>query len=148
MTNSQLYLRLLTYVKPYWRIFLLSIIATAVTASTDPLLPALLKPMLDGTFVNRDENIVRLVPLFVLLIFLVRGIASFVSAYAIGWVGDKVVMDLRNEMFRKLMTLHTRYYDDHASGQLISKFTFDVTRVTEAATNVVTVTIRDSPSSQ
>jgi subfamily B ATP-binding cassette protein MsbA len=144
MTNSQLYLRLLTYVKPYWRIFLLSIIATAVTASTDPLLPALLKPMLDGTFVNRDDNIIRLVPIFVLLIFLVRGIASFVSSYAIGWVGDKVVMDLRNEMFRKLMTLHTRYYDDHAAGQLISKFTYDVTRVTEAATNVVTVTIRDS----
>ena len=144
MTNSQLYLRLLSYVKPYWRIFLLSIFATAVTASTEPLLPALLKPMLDGTFVNRDEAIVRLVPIFILLIFLVRGIASFVSAYAIGWVGDKVVMDLRNEMFRKLMTLHTRYYDDHATGQLISKFTFDVTRVTDAATNVVTIFIRDS----
>jgi ATP-binding cassette, subfamily B, bacterial MsbA len=144
MTNSQLYLRLLRYVKPYWRVFLLSIIATAVTASTEPLLPALLKPMLDGTFVNRDETVIRLVPIFILLIFLVRGVASFVSAYAIGWVGDKVVMDLRNEMFRKLMTLHTRYYDDHATGQLISKFTFDVGRVTEAATNVVTVTIRDS----
>lgn len=144
MTNSQLYLRLLRYVKPYWRIFMLSIVATAITASTEPLLPALLKPMLDGTFVNRDETVIRLVPIFVLLIFLVRGIASFVSAYAVGWVGDKVVMDLRNEMFRKLMTLHTRYYDDHATGQLISKFTFDVTRVTEAATNVVTVTIRDS----
>ncbi|HUX91537.1 MAG TPA: lipid A export permease/ATP-binding protein MsbA [Gallionellaceae bacterium] len=144
ITNSQLYLRLLSYVKPYWRIFLLSIVATAITASTEPLLPALLKPMLDGTFVNRDETIIRLVPVFILLIFLVRGIASFVSAYTIGWVGDKVVMDLRNEMFRKLMTLHTRYYDDHATGQLISKFTFDVTRVTEAATNVVTVTIRDS----
>lgn len=144
MTNSQLYLRLLSYVKPYWRIFLLSIVATAITASTEPLLPALLKPMLDGTFVNRDETVIRLVPIFVLLIFFVRGVASFVSAYSIGWVGDKVVMDLRNEMFRKLMTLHTRYYDDHATGQLISKFTFDVTRVTEAATNVVTVTIRDS----
>jgi len=144
MTNSQLYLRLLSYVKPYWRIFLLSIVATAITASTDPLLPALLKPMLDGTFVNRDETVIRLVPFIILLIFLVRGIASFVSAYTIGWVGNKVVMDLRNEMFRKLMTLNTRYYDDHATGQLISKFTFDVTRVTEAATNVVTVTIRDS----
>lgn len=144
MTNSQLYLRLLSYVKPYWRIFLLSIFATAVTAATEPLLPALLKPMLDGTFVNRDEAVVRLVPIFILLIFLVRGVASFVSAYAIGWVGDRVVMDLRNEMFRKLMTLHTRYYDDHATGQLISKFTYDVTRVTDAATNVVTVTIRDS----
>ena len=144
MTNSQLYFRLLGYVKPYWRTFLLSIFATAITASTEPLLPALLKPMLDGTFVNRDEAMIRLVPLFILLIFLVRGIASFVSAYAIGWVGDKVVMDLRNEMFRKLMTLHTRYYDDHATGQLISKFTFDVTRVTDAATNVVTIFIRDS----
>lgn len=144
MTNSQLYLRLLSYVKPYWRIFLLSIVATAITAATEPLLPALLKPMLDGTFVNRDETIIRLVPVFILLIFLVRGIASFVSAYTIGWVGDKVVMDLRNEMFRKLMTLHTRYYDDHATGQLISKFTFDVTRVTDAATNVVTIFIRDS----
>jgi len=144
MTNTQLYLRLLGYVKPYWRIFLLSVIATAITASTDPLLPALLKPMLDGTFVNRDETVIRLVPIIILLIFLVRGIASFVSAYAIGWVGDKVVMDLRNEMFRKLMTLHTRFYDDHATGQLISKFTFDVTRVTDAATNVVTIFIRDS----
>lgn len=144
MTNSQLYLRLLTYVKPYWRIFLLSIVATAVTASTDPLLPMLLKPMLDGTFINRDETVIRLVPIFILLIFLVRGIASFTSAYAIGWVGDKVVMDLRNEMFAKLTTLHTRYYDDHSTGQLISKFTYDVTRVTDAATNVVTIFIRDS----
>ena len=144
MTNSQLYRRLMGYVKPYWRIFALSLFATAVTAATDPLLPALLKPMLDGTFVNRDENIIRLVPIFILGIFLVRGIASFISAYAIGWVGDKVVMDLRNEMFAKLMTLHTRYYDDHSTGQLISKFNYDVTRVTEAATNVVTVFIRDS----
>ena len=144
MTNSQLYRRLLTYVKPYWRIFLLSIIATAITASTDPLLPMLLKPMLDGTFINRDETVIRLVPIIILLIFLVRGIASFTSAYAIGWVGEKIVLDLRNEMFRKLMTLHTRYYDDHATGQLISKFTYDVTRVTDAATNVVTIFIRDS----
>ena len=143
MTNSQLYLRLLSYVKPYWRIFALSLIATAITAATDPLLPALLKPMLDGTFVNRDESVIRLVPFVILLIFFVRGVASFVSAYAIGWVGDKVVMDLRNEMFGKLMTLHTRYYDDHATGQLLSKFTYDVTRVTEAATNVVTVSIRN-----
>ncbi len=144
MTNSQLYLRLLGYVKPYWRVFLLSIFATAVTAATTPLLPILLKPMLDGTFVNRDETVIRLVPIFILLIFLVRGIASFVSAYAIGWVGDKLVMDLRNNMFQKLLSLHTRYYDDHATGQLISKFTFDVTQVTEAATNVITVTIRDT----
>jgi subfamily B ATP-binding cassette protein MsbA len=59
-------------------------------------------------------------------------------------VGNKVVMDLRGEMFRKLLTLPTAYYDNHATGNLISKLTFDVTQVTAAATSVVTVTIRDS----
>ena len=144
LTSTQLYLRLLRYVKPYWRIFAISILGMAVTAATEPLLPALLKPMLDGTFIHKDDTIIRLAPLIILVIFFVRGIASFVGTYAITWVGNKVVMDLREEMFHKLLTLPTRYYDDHATGSLISKLTFDVTQVTAAATNVVTVAIRDS----
>ncbi len=144
MTSSQLYWRLLGYVKPYWRAFAVSIIGMAVTAATEPLLPALLKPMLDGTFVHKDDTVIRLAPLFIVLIFFVRGVASFIGSYAISWVGHKLVMDLRDEMFRKLLSLPTRFYDDHATGNLISKLTFDVTQVTSAATNVVTVTIRDS----
>ena len=144
MTSTQLYLRLLSYVKPYWRIFAASLLAMVVAAATEPMLPALLKPMLDGAFVKKDDTLIRLIPILILVIFLVRGIATFISTYTISWVGNKVVMDLREEMFRKLLTLPTRYYDDHASGNLISKLTFDVTQVTAAATNVVTVCIRDS----
>jgi ATP-binding cassette, subfamily B, bacterial MsbA len=144
LTSTQLYLRLLGYVKPYWRTFAISILGTAVTAATEPLLPALLKPMLDGTFIHKDVTIIKLAPLIILVIFFVRGVASFVGTYAIGWVGNKVVMDLRDEMFHKLLTLPTHYYDDHATGNLISKLTSDVTQVTAAATNVVTVSIRDS----
>ena len=144
LTSAQLYFRLLGYVKPYWRIFAISILGMAVTAATEPLLPALLKPMLDGTFIHKDDTIIKLAPLIILVIFFVRGIASFVGTYAISWVGNKVVMDLREEMFHKLLTLPTRYYDDHATGSLISKLTFDVTQVTAAATNVVTVVVRDS----
>jgi subfamily B ATP-binding cassette protein MsbA len=144
LTNTQLYLRLLSYVKPYWRVFAASILGTAVAAATEPLLPALLKPMLDGTFVQKDDFVIRWAPLIIILIFLVRGIAGFVATYAINWVGNKVVMDLRDEMFRKLLTLPTHYYDNHATGNLISKLTFDVTQVTQAATSVVTVIIRDS----
>jgi ATP-binding cassette, subfamily B, bacterial MsbA len=144
MTNTQLYLRLLSYVKPYWRVFAASIMGTAVSAATEPLLPALLKPMLDGTFVQKDDFVIRWAPLIIVLIFLVRGIAGFVATYAINWVGNKVVMDLRGEMFRKLLTLPAQYYDNHATGNLISKLTYDVTQVTAAATSVVTVSIRDS----
>ena len=144
MTSAQLYLRLLGYVKRYWRVFALSILGMAVTAATEPLLPALLKPMLDGTFVHKDDTVIRLAPIIILVIFFVRGVASFVGTYAINWVGNKVVMDLRDEMFRKLLSLPTRFYDDHATGNLISKLTFDVTQVTSAATSVVTVSVRDS----
>ena len=144
LTSTQLYLRLLSYVKPYWRTFAISILGMAVTAATEPLLPALLKPMLDGTFIHKDETVIKLAPILILVIFFVRGVASFAGTYAIGWVGNKVVMDLRELMFHKLLTLPTRFYDDHATGNLISKLIFDVTQVTNAATNMVTVAVRDS----
>ncbi|HEX5363873.1 MAG TPA: lipid A export permease/ATP-binding protein MsbA, partial [Gallionella sp.] len=144
MTSTQLYLRLLGYVKPYWRVFAAAILGMAVSAATEPLLPALLKPLLDGTFVNKDDAVIRWAPVLLLIIFFVRGIASFVGTYAIHWVGNRLVMDLRNKMFNKLLALPTRFYDDHATGNLISKLTFDVTNVTAAATSVVTITIRDS----
>jgi subfamily B ATP-binding cassette protein MsbA len=144
MTSFQLYLRLMRYVRPYWKAFAVSILGMVVAAATEPLLPALLKPFLDGTFVHKDSAVMTWAPIFILVIFFVRGVAGFFGSYAIHWVGNKVVMDLRAEMFAKLLSLPTRYYDDHATGSLISKLTYDVTNVTAAATSVVTITIRDS----
>lgn len=144
MTSFQLYLRLMRYVRPYWKAFAISILGMAIAAATEPLLPALLKPFLDGTFVQKDNVVMMWAPIFILVIFFVRGLVGFIGSYAINWVGNKVVMDLRAEMFSKLLSLPTRYYDDHATGTLISKLTYDVTNVTGAATSVVTVTIRDS----
>ncbi|BCK88646.1 lipid A export ATP-binding/permease protein MsbA [Sideroxyarcus emersonii] len=144
MTSLQLYLRLMGYVRPYWRAFAVSILGMAVAAATEPLLPALLKPFLDGTFVQKDDLVMRWAPGLILLIFFVRGVAGFFGSYAIHWVGNKLVMDLRAEMFGKLLALPTRFYDDHATGSLISKLTYDVTQVTAAATSVVTITVRDS----
>jgi ATP-binding cassette, subfamily B, bacterial MsbA len=143
LSSTQLYLRLLGYVKPYWRIFLVSILGMVISAATEPLLPALLKPMLDGAFIQKDNVVIKFAPLIILVIFFVRGVASFMGTYAISWVGNKMVMDLREEMFHKLLTLPTPFYDDHATGNLISKLTFDVAQVTVAATNVVTVVVRD-----
>ncbi len=144
LSSTQLYFRLLNYVKPYWRIFAISLLGMVVVASTEPLVPALMKPMLDGTFVHKDQAMMRIVPAVIILIFLVRGIATYVGTVAISWVGNKLVMDLREEMFRKLLCLPTGYYDEHATGSLLSKLTFDVTQVTNAATVVVTISVRDS----
>jgi len=144
LDSKQLYLRLLRYVVPYWRIFLVSIVSMMVVAATEPALPALLKPLLDGSFVKKDPEMMRLMPLLLVGLIVVRGIAGFISSYAISWVSSKVVLDLRCLMFGKLVALPTGYYDDNASGTLISKVTYDVSQVTNAATDVVTVLVRDS----
>jgi subfamily B ATP-binding cassette protein MsbA len=146
MSSTELYFRLLQYVKPYWRVFAVSLLGMMIVALTEPALPAMLKPLLDGTFVHRDETLVRWMPVIILGLIVVRGSAEYMGAYAINWVGNRLVVDLRTAMFEKLLALSTPYYDDHASGNLMSKLTFDVTQVTAAATSVLTVMFRDTIS--
>ena len=144
MTGVQLYLRLLGCVKPYWRMFALSILGMVIYAATEVALPAAAKPFLDGTFVDRDPTLMRWVPFVIVVVFVARGLGSFLGSYASAWVGQRVVMDLRSRMFGRLLQLPQRYYGDHLSGNLISKFTFDVTQVAVAVTQVVTTLVRDS----
>ncbi|MFN3544286.1 MAG: lipid A export permease/ATP-binding protein MsbA [Thiobacillus sp.] len=142
--SRALYLRLLGYVKPYWRMFALSLFALVLTAATEPMLPALFKPLLDEGFVARNETFIQWIPILLLALFLVRGITSFVSTYCMAWVGSRLVMDLRAAMFDRLMALPTRYFDQHPSGQLIAHLAFNVTQVTQAATSSLTTLVRDT----
>ena len=144
--SAAVYLRLLHHVKPYWKAFAGGLFFTVVLALTEPAIPWLLKPLLDGTFVERDPHYLFWSPILLLILFLVRGSANFLSRVAFQWVGGKVVLDLRKQMFERLLTLPTAYFDAHATGNLIAKVTYDVTQVTTAATRVLTVLVRDSLS--
>ena len=143
-TSKALYARLLRHVWPYRAAFGVAIIAMIVSALTDSSFAALMKWMVDGTFVHKDASLMKLLPLAIIGITLVRGLSGFAGTFAITWVGSRVVMDLRERMFGRLLDMPVGYYDDHASGNLISKLTFDVTQVTSAATSVITVMVKDS----
>jgi ATP-binding cassette, subfamily B, bacterial MsbA len=142
-TSLELYLRLLRYVKPYAGVFAAAIVAMMVVAASEPALPAVLKPLLDGTFVAKDERVIAWMPIIIVALFVVRGVGDYVSHYAVNWVGNRVVMDLRNAMFEKLLRLPAPFYDNHPTGNLMSKVTFDVQQVTTAATLVLTVVVKD-----
>lgn len=144
LSSKELYLRLLRYVRPYWRVFAVSIVSMVVLALSEPAIPALLKPLLDGSFVDKDPEAMRLMPLWLVLLFLVRGASSYSSTIAISWVANKVVMDLREAMFDRLLHLPSRFYNDNATGVLMSKVAYDVSQVTDAATNALVVLVRDS----
>ncbi len=142
--SRTLYRRLLGHVAPYWRIFALSILAMVVLALTEPAIAAILKPTLDGTFVDKNVDTLGTMALVLVGLFFVRGISAFVSSVCLAWVGHKLVMDLRVAVFDKLTCLPARYFDQTTTGSLISKVTFDAGQVAEAGTSVLTVLIRDS----
>lgn len=144
MNSKELYLRLLTHVKPYKGRFLIAITGMIIFAATEPALPALMEPMLDGSFIAKDETMIKLVPILLILLYLVRGTANFISTVAMNWVSTKVIMDLRSNMFRNLLSLPSSYYDRHPTGTIISKLTFDVNQVAGASTDALIILVKDS----
>ena len=113
-------------------------------AATIPMLAALMEWMVDGALVNKDMEVMQLVLLGIIVLFIVRGAAGYVSTYAISWIGSKLVVDLRVEMFDKLLTLPARIYADQSSGRLMSRFKSDIDQLARAFTVVVTVMVKDT----
>ncbi len=142
--SKQLYLRLLGYIQPYWKQFAAGVVFIVILALSEPAIPMLLKPLLDGTFVEKDPSYLYWSPIVLLLLFLIRGTSNFISKAAFAWVSGRLVLDLRKSMFDRILTLPTSYFDAHATGNLISKVTYNTTQVTSAATKVLMVLIRDS----
>ena len=138
-----IYARLLRYAAPHWRMFVLAMLAMLVFAATNTGFAALMKPMIDGSFVDKDPEVIQLVPLLIIGLFLVRGLANFGSSYCMTWVGREVIRDLRRAMFDQLLRLPTRFYDKTSSGELLSKFIYDVEQVNLAATNALANVVRD-----
>ncbi|MFQ5469402.1 MAG: lipid A export permease/ATP-binding protein MsbA [Gammaproteobacteria bacterium] len=139
-----IYRRLLAYVKAYLSVFIIAALCMAIYAATDTSFAALMKPMLDGSFIAKDPTWIKLIPFLVILILVVRGITGFISSYAMTWMGRKVIKRLRSEMFEQLLRSPATFYDNNSSGKLISKMTYDVEQVAHAATQAITVIIRDS----
>ena len=144
--SRELYIRLLGYVRPHARVFALSVLGMILAAATEPLFPALIKPLLDGGFGTRGAPIVspELFALAIIGVFLVRGVLTFFSSYCLHWVSHRLVLDLRGEMFSRLIRFPSRYFDDQSSGVLLSKVAYDVSGVTAAATTVVTAVVKDT----
>jgi subfamily B ATP-binding cassette protein MsbA len=159
-SGLKVYLRLLRYVVPYWGLFTVSLVGFLIFASTQPMLGYILKYFVDGLsnpdasfFANvpylgeigwlAGLNLVQVVPLLIVLIAIWQGIGSYLGNYFLAKVSLGLVHDLRIALFNNLLTLPNRYFDNHNSGHLISRITYNVTMVTGAATDAIKVVVRE-----
>ncbi len=140
----QSYRRLLHYVKKHGNFFLFGILGTILLAATDAGFIWFLKPLLDKGFVDKDLYFIRYLPLILIFAFFIRGLANFVSNYALARVARSTVMYVRQDILDKLLRLPALFYDNTTSGQLLSTLIYNVEQVANASTDTLITLVQET----
>jgi subfamily B ATP-binding cassette protein MsbA len=137
------YRRLWQYVTPHKLIGLIAILGMAATALVEGSLVWLLRPLTDEALVAKNLEGSAWIPLAFAAILAARGLSGYATEASLGYIGRSVISSLRRGVFRKFLTLPTRYFDEQSVGPLLSRLTYNVEMVAESVTSVVTIAIRD-----
>jgi subfamily B ATP-binding cassette protein MsbA len=140
---KEVYGRLWRYVIPHKVIGLIAVIAMASAALIEAAMVWLVEPLMDETLVAHNLETARWMPFAFIGIFIGRGIAGFASEASLGYIGRSVISALRRDVFNKFLTLPSRFIENHATGPMLSRMTYNVEMVAESVTSVVTIAVRD-----
>ncbi len=113
-------------------------------AATEAAVPAILKPILDGTFVEKDPVYLVWAPVGLIALFAIRAIATFISSSSFAAVSTRLMYKIRDDMFTRLLHLPSSYFQQNITGNIVSKFTYDVTQISSAGVEVLTVLVKDT----
>jgi len=140
----QIYKRLASYTFKHWRYLVMIIVGLVISGATIPLFAVYMQPLLDGTFMEKDPDVISWAPFALMMIFLLRGISGFMSSYSMEWIGRSVVKEIRSQLFERLLHLPVGYYDKNNSGTLVTRLIYHVEQVSMAATKGLKILIQDS----
>lgn len=138
----QTYRRLMGYVKPYWWVFMIGIVGNLAYGYVDTEFVKAFEPLIDDAIFGDDKELLAFAPIFIVIIILARGIASFIATYAMSYVGTSLVHDLRRSLFHKYLELPAAFYDQRPSAELISKLTYNSEQLRQSTTEAVTTIVR------
>jgi subfamily B ATP-binding cassette protein MsbA len=137
----KLYLRLLQYVKPYLGRVGAALLCLALTAGLTAAGMYLIKPVMDKILGNPDHaqalRYLYLVPVAIVLVYLLKGFSAYGQDYLINYIGNRIIMDVRNQLYAHLLELDMGFFQSQRSGLLISRITNDVTQMQAAVSNVL-----------
>ena len=137
------YRRLISYVTPHWKVIAGAVAAMLLYSGANAVVPFIMKAVID-TLGDAGRSGGGYIPLMLLAAAAVRGSTDFVAVYGLGWLGRRVIRDLRSELFQQYTALPARFFDQASTGILISKLTYNTEQVAEAISTVLVVAVRDS----
>ena len=140
----QLYRRLLGYAKPYWKVVAISLVAMAVAASLEPVMPGLLKRLIDDGLIAKNRTAGWQLPAFLLLAFIGKGLAEYAANVASQWVAHRAITDLRQQVFHHQTGLPLSTHQSQTHGRMLSRVLYDIPQVGQALSNAWIIVVRDS----
>ncbi len=138
------YRRLIGYALQYWQYLLWAVMGLIVSAATQPLFSWILGPLLDKAILKHDPTVIQWLPWGIIGIFLLRGVAMFISGYYIGLVGRLVTKTLRDQVFNHMQRLPVSFFEKNTVGKLLSYVSYYIDQVANASIKGVTTLVQDS----
>ena len=142
--DLRLYIRLLSFAKPYWKLGLASILAMVATAGLEPLLPALMKPLIDESLIAKDPASLWQIPLLLVVVFVAKGIADYLATVSSQTLAHRTMADLRQAVFEHQLALPMSVHQTEEPGRMLSRITYDITMVSDAVASAWLILIRDT----
>lgn len=144
ISDLRLYLRLLGYARPYWRVAALSLVAMVCSAGLEPMFPALMQPLIDKSLIARQGASLWQVPLFIVLVFLLKGLADYVSNISSQYIAQRTIADLRALVFAKQLDLPMAVHQREQGGRMLSRVINETALVGETVSSAWLTIVRDS----
>ncbi len=142
-TDLRLYLRLLSYVKLYWPRFLGAAVAMLLVSGITALLAYLVKPFLDDVFFKKNLQMLYVLPPLLVALYTAKGGLSFFHTYQMHYIGLRIVTLLRDKLFRHLQAQPHAFFDQEATGVLMSRVVYDVLLLQDSVAKVITSLFKD-----
>lgn len=144
MSSRDFYRRLLGYLRPHWPIFAVGVVAMVLYAATETAIPLLLKQLLDGSFAKASDHSLHTTPLLLVGLFVARGLTDYLHTTTLNIVANKVVLDMRTQMFDKLVRLPSSYFEITTTAALISRLTYNTQQVAPIITVSLITLVKDT----
>jgi len=145
-TSTELYRRLLAFLLPYKGRLGIAVSCMVVLAACTAAVAWMLKPVLDEALSGKNQELIYLIPLVIIGLYLIKGVAYFGQAYLMGYIGQRVIFDLRNLLYERLTSQSLAFFAHRKTGELLARLSYDVTLVQAAVSTAVTALMRDAIS--
>ncbi len=135
-----------TYVASKWRWLILAVVLMLVAASFDALLVRQLKPIFDEVFIDKNRASLGTIGVTILVLYFLKGVFSYSQSVVMTKLSIRVIADMQRDIFKRLIRMDNAFFQEHSTGEIITRFTSDVAMVKDAVLNSLTTFVKDTAS--